>query len=51
MLGTFVLSAGYFDAYFTKAQQVRQDLCDKTKEIFKILMPSFHPLFLRLPLK
>jgi aspartyl-tRNA(Asn)/glutamyl-tRNA(Gln) amidotransferase subunit A len=23
MLGTFVLSAGYFDAYFTKAQQVR----------------------------
>ncbi|MEO8175017.1 MAG: amidase, partial [Sediminibacterium sp.] len=34
MLGTFVLSAGYFDAYFTKAQQVRQLLCDKTKEIF-----------------
>lgn len=34
MLGTFVLSAGYFDAYFTKAQQVRQLLCDRTKEIF-----------------
>lgn len=34
MLGTFVLSAGYFDAYFTKAQQVRRLLSDRTKEIF-----------------
>lgn len=34
MLGTFVLSAGYYDAYFTKAQQVRQMLIDKTKLIF-----------------
>lgn len=34
MLGTFVLSAGYFEAYFTKAQQVRQLLCNRTKEIF-----------------
>ncbi len=34
MLGTFVLSSGYFDAYFTKAQQVRQILSTKTKEIF-----------------
>jgi len=34
MLGTFVLSAGYFDAYFTKAQQVRQLLSNRTKEIF-----------------
>jgi len=34
MLGTFVLSAGYFDAYFTKAQQVRRILSDKTREIF-----------------
>ncbi len=34
MLGTFVLSAGYFDAYFTKAQQVRRLLSDKTKAIF-----------------
>jgi aspartyl-tRNA(Asn)/glutamyl-tRNA(Gln) amidotransferase subunit A len=34
MLGTFVLSAGYFDAYFAKAQQVRQLLCDRTKQIF-----------------
>ncbi|MEY3539844.1 MAG: hypothetical protein RL188_1261 [Bacteroidota bacterium] len=34
LLGTFVLSAGYFDAYFTKAQQVRQKLVDFTKEVF-----------------
>jgi len=34
MLGTFVLSAGYFDAYFTKAQQVRQLLSRQTKQIF-----------------
>jgi len=35
MLGTFVLSAGYYDAYFTKAQQVRQLLRNKIKTIFK----------------
>lgn len=34
MLGTFVLSAGYYDAYFTKAQQVRQLLKQKTELIF-----------------
>jgi aspartyl-tRNA(Asn)/glutamyl-tRNA(Gln) amidotransferase subunit A len=34
MLGNFVLSAGYYDAYFTKAQQVRQLLLQKTKLIF-----------------
>ncbi|WP_127130930.1 Asp-tRNA(Asn)/Glu-tRNA(Gln) amidotransferase subunit GatA [Pseudoflavitalea rhizosphaerae] len=34
MLGTFVLSAGYYDAYFTKAQQVRQLLVNKTNLVF-----------------
>ena len=34
MLGTFVLSAGYYDAYFTRAQKVRKLLFDKTKLIF-----------------
>jgi aspartyl-tRNA(Asn)/glutamyl-tRNA(Gln) amidotransferase subunit A len=34
LLGTFVLSAGYFDAYFTKAQQVRQKLVDLTAAVF-----------------
>jgi aspartyl-tRNA(Asn)/glutamyl-tRNA(Gln) amidotransferase subunit A len=35
MLGTFVLSAGYYDAYFTKAQQVRQLLYQQTNQIFQ----------------
>lgn len=34
MLGSFVLSSGYYDAYFTKAQQVRQILVQNTNEIF-----------------
>lgn len=34
LLGTFVLSAGYVDAYFTKAQQVRQKLVDFTHQVF-----------------
>lgn len=44
MLGTFVLSAGYYDAYFTRAQQVRQLLCRKMDELFQsydfIVMPT-----------
>jgi aspartyl-tRNA(Asn)/glutamyl-tRNA(Gln) amidotransferase subunit A len=44
LLGTFVLSAGYFDAYFTKAQMVRRLLVNKTREIFKeydaIILPT-----------
>jgi aspartyl-tRNA(Asn)/glutamyl-tRNA(Gln) amidotransferase subunit A len=44
MLGTFVLSAGYYDAYFTKAQQVRRLLVEKIKLIFSefdaIVLPT-----------
>lgn len=44
MLGTFVLSTGYYDAYFTKAQKVRRKLVDKTDLVFSafdfILMPT-----------
>ncbi len=44
MLGTFVLSAGYYDAYFTKAQQVRKLLTEKTNLIFSsfdlLLLPN-----------
>ncbi|HSN07975.1 MAG TPA: Asp-tRNA(Asn)/Glu-tRNA(Gln) amidotransferase subunit GatA [Hanamia sp.] len=44
MLGTFVLSEGYYDAYFTKAQQVRNLLALRTKEIFNsfdvVLLPT-----------
>jgi aspartyl-tRNA(Asn)/glutamyl-tRNA(Gln) amidotransferase subunit A len=35
LLGTFVLSAGYYDAYFSKAQQVRRLLADTTAGIFR----------------
>ena len=34
MAGTFVLSHGYYDAYYTKAQQVRRLLQNKTQDIF-----------------
>jgi aspartyl-tRNA(Asn)/glutamyl-tRNA(Gln) amidotransferase subunit A len=34
MLGTFVLSSGYYDAYYSKAQQVRQQLLQQTELIF-----------------
>jgi aspartyl-tRNA(Asn)/glutamyl-tRNA(Gln) amidotransferase subunit A len=44
LLGTFVLSARYYDSYYTKAQKVRRLIRDKTKEIFKahdfLLMPA-----------
>jgi aspartyl-tRNA(Asn)/glutamyl-tRNA(Gln) amidotransferase subunit A len=44
LLGTFVLSEGYFDAYFTKAQQIRQLVLQKTNKIFSefdaILCPT-----------
>ncbi|MGO4292968.1 Asp-tRNA(Asn)/Glu-tRNA(Gln) amidotransferase subunit GatA [Chitinophaga sp. RAB17] len=44
LLGTFVLSAGYYDAYYTKAQQVRRLVTDKLNDILEeydaILMPT-----------
>jgi aspartyl-tRNA(Asn)/glutamyl-tRNA(Gln) amidotransferase subunit A len=43
MLGTYVLSAGYYDAYYKKAQQVRtliaRDFSDAFKELDGILAP------------
>ena len=43
LLGTFVLSSGYYDAYYTKAQQARQLIRQRTLDILKeydfILMP------------
>ena len=44
MAGTFVLSHGYYDAYYTKGQKVRRVLQDKTDEIFEsydfIILPT-----------
>lgn len=35
LLGTFVLSASYYGAYYTKAQKVRRLIRDKLKEVLK----------------
>ena len=44
MLGTFVLSAGYYDAYYTKAQKARRLIQERTLEILKeydfIILPT-----------
>lgn len=44
MLGTFVLSASYYDAYFTKAQKVRRLIKDLTENLLNdydyIIMPT-----------
>ena len=44
MLGTFVLSAGYYDAYYAKAQRARRLIREKTDNILKeydfILTPT-----------
>lgn len=44
MLGVFVLSSGYYDAYYTKAQKIRRLISEKTFQIFEnydfILMPA-----------
>ncbi len=44
LTGTYVLSAGYFDAYYKKAQRVRnlicQDFADSFKKIDAILAPT-----------
>ena len=44
MLGTFVLSSGYYDAYYSKAQKVRRLIRDYTRDVFKkysfLILPS-----------
>lgn len=44
MLGTFVLSAGYYDAYYSRAQKIRRLIKEKTEHILEdydfILTPT-----------
>ncbi len=44
MLGTYVLSAGYYDAYYSKAQKVRRKIQDRVNEILEevsfLLLPT-----------
>jgi aspartyl-tRNA(Asn)/glutamyl-tRNA(Gln) amidotransferase subunit A len=35
MMGTYVLSAGYFDAYYKKAQRVRRLMCEELNVVFQ----------------
>ncbi len=35
LIGTYVLSAGYYDAYYLKAQKVRKLIANDFKEVFK----------------
>jgi aspartyl-tRNA(Asn)/glutamyl-tRNA(Gln) amidotransferase subunit A len=45
MLGTYVLSSGYYDAYYTKALKVRRLIYNDYKEMFKtadlFVLPSY----------
>lgn len=43
LLGTFVLSSGYYDAYYSKAQKARRLVLDKTNELFKDYDLIFSP--------
>ena len=52
MTGTFVLSTGYYDAYYGQAQRARRLICEKTREILAdypfILLPTTpRPAFIR----
>lgn len=44
LLGTFVLSASYYDAYYTKAQKVRRLIKEQTERLFEkydfLVMPT-----------
>lgn len=44
LLGTYVLSAGYYDAYYNKAQEVRGMICSIFEEIFSecdlVMLPT-----------
>ena len=44
MLGTYVLSSGYYDAYYARAQKVRRLIYEDFQKVFKdvdaILMPT-----------
>jgi aspartyl-tRNA(Asn)/glutamyl-tRNA(Gln) amidotransferase subunit A len=47
MIGTYVLSAGYYDAYYVKAQKVRRRIADDFAAAFErcdaILTPTPPP--------
>ena len=50
IMGTYALSAGYFDAYYTKAQKVRRLIVDDFKRHLKNATSSQAPPPQRLPI-
>jgi len=51
MLGTYVLSAGYYDRYYAKAQKVRKLICQDFERIFSQVDALVAPTSPYLPLK
>jgi len=51
LLGTFVLSAGYYDAYYTQAQKVRRLIYNDFEEVFKKVDLILTPVTPTLPFK
>jgi len=51
ILGTFVLSSGYYDAYYIKAQRIRNKIKDDFEKAFKRVDVIFTPTSPTLPFK
>jgi aspartyl-tRNA(Asn)/glutamyl-tRNA(Gln) amidotransferase subunit A len=51
LIGNFVLSSGYYDAYYVKAQKVRHLIRDRYNEIFKSADMILLPIAPMLPFK
>ncbi len=51
MLGTFVLSSGYYDSYYMKAQKVRRLICEDFKRVFNEVDVLITPTSPILPFK
>lgn len=51
MLGTYALSAGYYEAYYQKAQQVRTLICREFAEAFRVVDAIVTPTSPTLPFR
>jgi len=49
MMGTYVLSAGYYDAYYNKAQQVRRLLIESLEKVFNQVDYLINPVTPNMP--
>jgi len=51
ILGTYALSAGYYDAYYVRAQKIRTLIAEDFKSVFKKVDVIFSPTTPTLPFK